>query len=122
MTRVMEAWLARDRLSSWTVGRAKRTLGHPGRVPGWAASRVTGCGFQFVRARLPALEDRTAVSSRLWCPGVRGRRAVLHRLAVAGAGTQRRRPVPAYAAVLVQPPRPITASHDEAGRISTVPA
>jgi len=31
-------------------------------------------------------------------------------------------PGPAYAAVLAQPPRPITASHDEAGRTSTVPA
>jgi len=45
MTRVMEAWLARDRPSSWTLGRAMRALGHPGCVPGWAASRVTGCGF-----------------------------------------------------------------------------
>jgi len=31
-------------------------------------------------------------------------------------------PRPGYAAVLAQPPRPITASHDEAGRTSTVPA
>ena len=82
--------------------------------------RVTNCGAPSVRAMLAALEDRTRLSSRVSCPGVSGRQALLHRQAAGLRKTQC--PASLRRRACAAPPRPITASHEDAGRTSTVPA
>jgi hypothetical protein len=100
-----------------------RMFGHTGRVPGWAAeardrlrhSSSSGLGW-------PDLETSAPVSSRVSCLGVSGQQACCTAQPSPGPLRKDAVPGPVYAGVLAQPPRPITASHDEAGRTSTVPA
>ena len=83
--------------------------------------RVTDCGAP-VRPgyAAAALADRTRLRSRVSCPGVSGRQALLHRQAAGLRKTQC--PASLRRRACAAPPRPITASHEDAGRTSTVPA
>jgi hypothetical protein len=108
----------------WPLGARLRSVSTIDGIPALSgpSRRVAGYGAP-VRPKpgLSARGTRVPVGPCVSCPGVRAGGRFRH-AGAAGIAVQDAVRGPAYAAVLAQPPRPITASHDEAGRTSTVPA
>jgi hypothetical protein len=113
------------------LGTAQRPVGRPGRRP---ADRAVSGAQRPARARggrrlgrPPAdLQPEARAGGRR--PGARpslrrqgGIGQTLLRCQAVVGPRQDAGPGPAYAALLAQPPRPMTASHEEAGRTSTLP-